>query len=130
MSSSREVQRLSDIIDNADAAIGYAAGVSLEGFMVDRRTMDATERCLERLIEAAVKIGADRMAEIAPSLTFHELRGMGNALRHAYDVIDPRIVYSTVVGRLPALLTDCRTALAQAQDYRSAGTVNKRHQAD
>lgn len=116
MSSSREAQRLGDIIDNAEAAISYVADVSLEGFMADRRTMDAAERCLERLIEAAVKIGADRMADIAPSLTFHELRGMGNALRHAYDVIDPRIVYSTVVSRLPALLRECRIALAKAED--------------
>lgn len=112
MSSDREQARLTDVIDNCEAALSHIGAMPFDAFEADRKTVDAVERCLERIIEAAIKIGVDRMGEIAPSIELHALRGMGNLLRHSYDLVDLRTIYTTVTNRLPELLAAARKALA------------------
>ena len=111
MSSEREIQRLSDIVDNIDRIMTYLDGIEAEDFGDDQKTVDAVERCLQRITEAVIKVGEDRMTEIAPSLPVHAVRGLGNILRHGYDLIDYEIVWNTVADRLPMLRDDCRKAL-------------------
>ena len=72
---------------------------------------DATERCLQRITEAAIKIGDTRMREILPNVLPSEMRGMGNLLRHHYDRILPAIIYNTVKKDLPSLKAACQKAL-------------------
>ena len=36
------------------------------------------EPCLQRIAEAVIKIGPARIAEIAPMLPMHKVRGLGN----------------------------------------------------
>lgn len=115
MSSSRERERLADILENIASIEAYTAGISFAAFAADRKTVDACERCLQRISEAAVKIGAQRMAKIAPHLSFHEVRGLGNALRHEYDRIDDRMVFDTIVDDLPRLKAACESALSQGE---------------
>ena len=59
MSSSREAQRLQDIVENIDAARSYVGDMAIEAFIADRKTVDACERCLQRITEAVIKIGED-----------------------------------------------------------------------
>ena len=98
---------LRDIVDNALAAESYVDGVSLEDFGKDRMRVDAVERCLMRLTEAAIRIGEAKMAEIVPETPMHQMRGLGNLLRHAYDGIDVAVVWATVVDDLPNLRLAC-----------------------
>lgn len=112
MSSSREALRLSDIVENIDLIFEYVAGLSPAAFEQDRRTVDATERCLERVAEAVVKIGSDRMRIIAPDLPFERVRGLGNNLRHAYDTIDLAFLLNLIRDELPSLRDVCVQALA------------------
>lgn len=98
---------LRDIVDNALAAESYVDGVSLEDFGKDRMRVDAVERCLMRLTEAAIRIGEAKMAEIVPETPMHQMRGLGNLLRHAYDGIDVAVVWATVVDDLPNLRRAC-----------------------
>lgn len=114
MSSSRERQRLLDIIDNIDAISRYVSGMDLDQFVADAKTVDATERCLERIIEATVKIGKERMAVIAPDLPVDAVRGLGNVLRHEYDRIDLAFLFATISNRLPPLRAACIAALGDA----------------
>ncbi|CCW18467.1 hypothetical protein EBBID32_28200 [Sphingobium indicum BiD32] len=111
MSSRRESQRLADISENIDAIDLYLAGMTFEAFAVDRKTIDASERCLERIIEATVKIGEDRMQEIAPAIPARSVRGLGNMLRHAYDDIDLTYIFTTIRRDLPTLRAACVAAL-------------------
>lgn len=111
MSSERERQRLQDIVTNIDRIVSYLDDVDPEDFGDDPKTVDAVERCLHRITEAVIKIGEDRMAIIAPSLPVHAVRGLGNILRHEYDLIDYEIVWNTVSDRLPKLRRDCLLAL-------------------
>jgi uncharacterized protein with HEPN domain len=111
VSTEREALRLRDIIDNIDRIDGYVAGMDLAAFVADQRTVDAVERCLQRLTEAVIKIGAERMAAISPTLPVDAVRGLGNMLRHDYDNVDLGTIYRTIRESLPALRADCAKAL-------------------
>lgn len=111
MSSSREAQRLQDIFENIDAARSYVGDMAIVAFIADRKTVDACERCLQRITEAVIKIGEDRMEEIAPAIPARAIRGLGNVLRHEYDSIDLRYILITIQRDLPPLRAACIAAL-------------------
>ncbi|WP_088309570.1 HepT-like ribonuclease domain-containing protein [Novosphingobium sp. B 225] len=102
---------LRDIIDNAIAAENYVGSMNAEQFSADRMRIDAVERCLMRLTEAAIRLGEERLAQIVPDIPMHQIRGLGNMLRHAYDGIDPAVVWATVVEDLPKLRAACEKAV-------------------
>jgi uncharacterized protein with HEPN domain len=56
--SSRPEIRFLDILDNIRLIQSYVEGMDRVAFDADSRTRDAVERCLERLSEAATKLGA------------------------------------------------------------------------
>jgi uncharacterized protein with HEPN domain len=103
---------VADIIENAERVESYLAGMARPAFERDGRTRDAVERCLERICEAAHRLGkgAD---DLMPGQPWGDIRGMGNRLRHAYDRVDLEIVWNTARDRLLALAAEARRALAQ-----------------
>lgn len=112
MSSRREPQWLRDVIDNIDAIDAYLTDMGEADPLTDRKTVDASERCLQRITEAIIRIGPDRMAAIAPNVPFHQARGLGNMLRHQYDDIRPQDLLVTISRDLPPLRAACVAALA------------------
>ena len=68
MPSDKPARRFEDILDNAHAIQRYVAGMDVTAFKADQKTYDAVERCLERISEAAAKLGAaireDRLWDI------------------------------------------------------------------
>ncbi len=103
--------RFEHIVENVDKIDSYVEGLSYEAYAANQMIVDAVERCLTRITEAAIKVGAEGMALAAPDQPFEQIRGLGNILRHAYDVVDPEIVWRTVKERLPALREACAKAL-------------------
>ena len=101
---------LADIIQNTEWIAAYVDGIDREGFAQDGRTRDAVERCLERVCEAAHRLG-ERAAVLMPGQPWADIRGMGNRLRHAYDRISIDVIWATVHQRLPPLQADARQAL-------------------
>ncbi len=57
MSSERERDRLLDIVENAQYVADYLNGMNFEQFAESRMTVDAIERCLQRITEAVIRIG-------------------------------------------------------------------------
>jgi uncharacterized protein with HEPN domain len=106
---------LNDIIENAGRIESYLAGLDRAGFEQDGRTRDAVERCLERICEAAHRLGGNA-AILMPDQPWADIRGMGNRLRHAYDRLSFEILWITVSMRVPALAADARVALGQIDD--------------
>ena len=106
----READWLADIVENAEAAERYVAGLTCDEWRADQMRIDAVERCLMRLTEAAIRIGEARMAELLPDTPMHQVRGLGNLLRHAYDNVDPAMVWATVVDDLPSFRMACQRA--------------------
>jgi uncharacterized protein with HEPN domain len=105
-------QSLLDIVENIGLIEGYTAGMDQAAFSADRRTRDAVERCLQRVSEAAVRLG-DRASQLAPDLPWRKIRGIGNHLRHGYDVVEPEIIWNIVERDLLPLRAGCEAALAR-----------------
>lgn len=111
---------LADIVDNAERIAGYLVGMDRDAFERDGRTRDAVERCLERVCEAAHRLG-DQAEALMPGQPWRDVRGMGNRLRHAYDRLEIEIVWNTARERVPALEADAARALAELQAEPGAG---------
>jgi uncharacterized protein with HEPN domain len=101
---------LTDIVENAERIEEYLAGMDRGALERDGRTRDAVERCLERVCEAAHRLG-DQAGELMPGHPWGDIRGMGNRLRHAYDRVSLDIVWNTARERVPVLAADARRAL-------------------
>ncbi len=101
---------LEDIIDNVAPIEIYVAELNEEGLSHDMLRYDAVERCLERICEAAHRLG-DAAATLMPRQSWQDIRGLGNRLRHAYDHVDLAIVWKVVTERLPELKADAVQAL-------------------
>lgn len=106
MPSERPRQRFQDIIDNIDRIDSYIVGMDRAGFRQDQKTIDAVERCLSRISEAAVKLG-NLAPQLAPDMPWADIRGIGNHLRHGYDAINSDRIWLTLRGDLPGLRVAC-----------------------
>jgi uncharacterized protein with HEPN domain len=73
----------------------FTAGMDLTAFTEDLKTSNAVERCLERIGEAARKLGGSA-EELCPAIPWPQLRAVGNFLRHEYDRIDIVRVWLTI----------------------------------
>jgi uncharacterized protein with HEPN domain len=110
MSSSDPARRLRDILANIDRIRRHLREMTAARFAADEKTQDAVERCLERICEAARKLG-DSLDAAYPEVEFPKLRQLGSVLRHDYDDIDADILWRTVTERLAPLEAACRTEL-------------------
>jgi uncharacterized protein with HEPN domain len=108
--SSDPIQRFQDILANIDRIEKHTAGMDATTFLEDLKTYDAVERCLERISEAAKKLGSVA-GELCPGIPWPELRGIGNVLRHEYDRIEGIRLWTTVERDLPALKIAVEAAL-------------------
>jgi hypothetical protein len=82
--SERSAIRLQDILDNIRLIQSYLVGMDRAAFDSDSRTRDAVERCLERVSEAASKLG-EAADELAPGPPWKAVRAKrhfnGSAIR-------------------------------------------------
>jgi len=101
---------LADIIENAEQIESCLAGIDRDGLGRDSVLRDAVERRLERVCEAANRLGG-RAAELMPDQPWGDIRGMGNWLRHAYDRIDLDVIWNAVRHDVPGLAIAARLAL-------------------
>ena len=74
--------------------------------------VDAVERCLERISEAAAKLG-DLAAALVPGQPWKEIRALGNRLRREYEAILEDRLWDIVQVDLPPLCAACEEALQQ-----------------
>jgi uncharacterized protein with HEPN domain len=80
--------------------------MDLAAFEEDRRTYDAVERCLERISEAAAKLG-----DLMPDQPWQKIRAFGNVLRHEYDAIREDMLFEIATKDLPGLCAAAVEAL-------------------
>ena len=102
---------LRDILDSIDQIEQFTVGMDLESFRLDPRTVAAVERHLEKISEAARRLGNDAET-VCPGPPWREIRGLGNWLRHQYDKVDVEMVWNTIQDDLPALRTAVRMSLS------------------
>ena len=102
MSSERVAQRLADILENIERIENHVRGTTKTKLLDDDLLNDGVERCLERIAEAARKIG-DRFDDQYTDINLHALRRLGSMLRHDYDTIRPELIWDFVKNELPKL---------------------------
>lgn len=120
MPSSRPAVRFQDILDNIHRIRGYLKGIDRSAFDSDSRTRDAVERCLERISEAATKLGTEA-ERLAPGPPWQAVRSFGNVLRHAYDQVDPVRIWEIVNQDLALLEAAVTNALQSLEDKAARG---------
>lgn len=108
-------RRFEDILENVQRIASYTAGLSEKEFLQDRKTIDAVERCIERLAEAARKLG-DGYDALYPELELHELRKFGSKLRHDYDVIQPKLLWGFIVALRAPIENMARREIGKISD--------------
>jgi uncharacterized protein with HEPN domain len=113
--SDQPARRLEDIIENAQAIRRYVAGMDVTGFEKDQKTYDAVERCLERISEAAAKLG-NLAPSLVPGQPWREIRALGNRLRHEYDAIREDRLWDIVQTDVPPLCAAGEDALQRFRE--------------
>jgi uncharacterized protein with HEPN domain len=104
------IRRFEDILGNIDRIKKYTRGISYDAFIEDGKTLDAVERCLARISEAASKL--EGAAEtLIPDQRWSAIRAIGNVIRHEYDSVDPQIVWNIIGRDLDSLRASVESAL-------------------
>jgi uncharacterized protein with HEPN domain len=110
--SSDPIQRFEDILENVVLIEEFTSGMDFKAYLEDFRTRNATERCLERISEAARDLG--ELAEgLCPAVPWANVRALGNFLRHEYDKVDPARVWVMIEDDLGPLKAATQQALEQ-----------------
>jgi uncharacterized protein with HEPN domain len=112
--SEKPARRLSDILENADAIARYTEGMDIPAFTADAKTRDAVERCLERISEAARKLG-EQAPRLVGGQPWPQIAALGNRLRHDYDRIRADRLWEIIRDDLPSLRAACEQAIARLQ---------------
>jgi uncharacterized protein with HEPN domain len=84
--------------------------MSAEGFMADKKTVNAVVRSLEVIGEATSKIPKD-IRKRYPDVPWDEIIAMRNRLIHEYFGVDLEIVWQTIQDDLAPLETAITTVL-------------------
>ena len=110
----RQPRRRVDIICNAERIALYIADIERNAFAANSLVRDAVKRCLERVCEAAHRLGPNA-ADLMPQQPWPDIRVVGNWLRHAYDRISIDVPWQTVRSDVPILAVHARAAPARLQ---------------
>lgn len=110
MPSKDPTLRLRDIVENIQRIELYVHKMDFDTFIADQRTVDAVERCLQRITEAARKLGKE-LEEHQPEIPWKMIRNMGSILRHDYQRISMKRLWGTVSSDLAPLRAACEAEL-------------------
>lgn len=101
---------LEDVLDAAAKISNYTAGLTLETFRKDPRTVDAVVRNLE-IIGEAVKNVPEQLRAQHPAVAWRRVAGLRDLLIHQYFGIDYEIIWDLVCNKLPVLEGQVRSIL-------------------
>ena len=103
-------EHLADILNAAQKALDFVAGMSYEDFLADDKTIYAVIRALEIIGEAAKRIPPD-LRDLHPQVPWRSMAGIRDKLIHNYVNVHPEVVWRTVTEDLPPLLPMLRRVL-------------------
>lgn len=102
--------RLLHMIEAAENALNFVAGLDIAELEQDRKTLFAVIRCIEIIGEAAARLSEATRAA-APDIPWSAIVGMRNRLVHAYFDVDTELVWKTIHVELPALRERLQTLI-------------------
>lgn len=113
--------RLTDIVEAVERIHTEMAGVTIETFENDWRKRWLIERGVEIISEASRHL-SDALKARHPEIPWRKVAGIGNVLRHDYEVVSAPIMWKLVQHDLTPLERVCREELA-----RQAADIGKSH---
>ena len=90
-------------------------------YFADEKTIDAVERCLQRISEAAYKVGS-YLDDIYPDTPWKNARGIGNILRHKCDQVTEDLIWASVEEDIPWLR---KSALREIRRLKKSGRASR-----
>lgn len=102
--------RIQDIIDCIEKIQRYTSDLSFGDFAEDEIILDAVERNLITIGEAARYVPEEIKGKY-PDVPWLHMRNMGNVAAHRYFGMDPEIMWDTVRQNLPPLVPKLRNTL-------------------
>jgi uncharacterized protein with HEPN domain len=94
--------RLNDIIRAIDGAQLTIEGVKFVTFQLVYHMPRTIERSIEIISEASRHIPQELKAEY-PDIPWQQIAGIGNVLRHDYEIIDDHITWDVAKAQFPRL---------------------------
>ncbi|MCX5893032.1 MAG: DUF86 domain-containing protein [Deltaproteobacteria bacterium] len=93
---------LDDIIESIEKIRGYIEGMSFESFYGDSRTVDAVNRNLGIIGEAANRIPEEIKSKY-PDNEWAKIIGLRNIIIHNYSSVDLEIIWDIIQNKLSQL---------------------------
>lgn len=101
---------LDDIIESIEKIRAYIENMSFEAFYSDPRTVDAVNRNLGIIGEAANKIPREVKFNYS-NIEWAKIIGLRNIIIHDYNAIDLEVIWDIIQNRLTQLETQVKAML-------------------
>jgi len=111
---------LADMADSCEHILSYVAGMTLDEFVADRKTIDAVARNLEIIGEAAKNIPEEILAE-RPEVPWKQVRRFRDKIAHHYFDLNLERVWNIIETDLETLETAVRYLLAKRLEVEDLG---------
>jgi uncharacterized protein with HEPN domain len=95
MSSEKSARALADIEYHLDLIEEFTAGMDVQAFAGDIKTLYATVRCLEIISEASRRSSTSFKAR-QDNLPWRQIASAGNVYRHDYEDVEAEIIWKTI----------------------------------
>ncbi len=110
------INRLQDIFDEIEIIEKFIAGMSIEEFKADQKTIYAVTRAIDIIGEATTHLPQE-LKNKYPSIPWRQIKGMRNKSIHEYWSVDTDILWQTTQVSIPKLkeeLLSIKDELAKA----------------
>jgi uncharacterized protein with HEPN domain len=119
----RRIDSLRDIVKYCDQVEEFAAGLTPDQFEHDRKTYNAVLYSLQTIGEAAIRLDKEEkrlgegglMERLYPAVSWPDVRGLSNIVRHGYDEIDAEIIWKTATTRIQSVRDAARQEIVRLQ---------------
>jgi len=106
---------LEDILECIDKISRYVDGLSFGSFLKDEKTIDAVNRNLEIIGEAAKNI-PEQIKDNYPEIEWRGIIGLRNILIHEYYSLTLKIIWDIIQNELPVLHERIRQILMKEKE--------------
>jgi len=100
MSNRSPVLYLAEMLESMEKIERYVSGISYEEFVKQEQLIDAVERNIEKIGEAAAAV-PDDIRNRYPEVPWKTIVGLRNKVIHHYFAVDHEVIYQIATKNIP-----------------------------